>query len=515
MAGGTMMSRVLGLLRESLFAALFDRHITDAWTAAFRLPNMFRRLLGEGSLSVSFVPVFVEAHLTDSEGKTQNRAQNLVNGFYTVLLGVLGLITLLGVLYSESLLNVVLDEKYILDVEKFALTLRMAKIMFGFVFLISTYAYFMGILNALGRFGLAAMAPTLFNVALIVSTLLPRNLFPVDGDGLAWGVLVGGFLQMAILVPSLRKLGYFPSLVWDLTNPDVLRVFRNMLPGLLGSGLAQFTTIVNLKFASRLPEGTISYINWADRLLELPLSLVSVSLGTALLPTLASYWSRGERNVMTETSNYYLRLNLFVALPASFGLYVLAEPIVNVLFRRGQFGAADAKATASILGIYAMSVISISCVRVFVPAFYAIKNTWYPAMVSGICLVAHIFIAPLLMDHYGVLGLMWSSFLSASLNLLCLLFAYTFFVGPLGFRKILFSIVKFLVAGAAMVGVMTISLSLFPDNQAQFWPELMKVSIVGALGLFAYVASGFVLKTEEYEATLGRLFSKVKAKLSR
>ena len=158
MAFGTMTSRVLGQLRESLLAAYFDKRITDAWSAAFRLPNMFRRLLGEGSLSVSFIPVFVESRLDN-----QYRAQNLVNSIYTFLLIVLGALTTLGVLYPEPLLNLILDTNYILDTEKYLLTLRLTKIMFGFIFFISSYAFMMGILNALGQFALPAVAPTLWN----------------------------------------------------------------------------------------------------------------------------------------------------------------------------------------------------------------------------------------------------------------------------------------------------------------------------------------------------------------
>ena len=192
-----MTSRVLGQLRESLLAYYFDKRITDAWGAAFRIPNMFRRLLGEGSLSVSFVPIFVEA-----QHDNQLRAQNLVNSVYTFLLLILGCITAIGILHPEPLLNLVLDPAYIADTEKYLLTLRMTKIMFGFVFFISSFAYMMGILNALGKFALPAMAPTFWNICMIISTILPDSYFSVHGDQLAIGVLVGGALQAAVLVPA-------------------------------------------------------------------------------------------------------------------------------------------------------------------------------------------------------------------------------------------------------------------------------------------------------------------------
>ena len=185
MAFGTMTSRVLGQLRESLLAYYFDKRITDAWAAAFRIPNMFRRLLGEGSLSVSFIPIFVEA-----KHDNHLRAQNLVNSVYSFLLVILGCLTAVGILYPDPLLGLVLDANYINDVEKYLLTLRMTKIMFGFVFFISSYAYMMGILNALGQFTLPALAPTFWNICMIISTLLPDEYFQVQGDQLALGVLV-------------------------------------------------------------------------------------------------------------------------------------------------------------------------------------------------------------------------------------------------------------------------------------------------------------------------------------
>lgn len=419
MAFGTMTSRVLGQLRESLLAYYFDKRITDAWAAAFRIPNMFRRLLGEGSLSVSFIPVFVEA-----KHDSTLRAQNLVNSVYSFLLLVLGCLTAFGVLYPTPLLNVVLDAAYIADTEKYLLTLRMTKIMFGFVFFISSYAYMMGILNALGSFTLPAMAPTFWNLCMIISTVMPDSYFSVHGDQLAIGVLVGGALQALILVPALIKSGYFPKPSFNYKNKDFQKVIKNMAPGLLGMGLLQFTTIINLRFSSSLVEGTISYINYVDRLIELPLSLISVSLGTALLPALSGYLARGEKNQFSQTARHYLELNLIVSMAAASGLYVLAHPIINLLFGRGRFLPSDVLITADILKTYCWIMIFSSGVRVLTPAYYAVKNTWFPALTSCLCLGLHLIIAPVLMARYQVHGLMISTIISAGLNLTLLLFFF-------------------------------------------------------------------------------------------
>lgn len=494
MALGTFSSRILGLLRDMALAALFSRTITDAWTAAFRLPNLFRRLLGEGSLSVSFIPVFIEARMDSHE-----RAQNLANGLYTFLLLFLAILTAVGILFADPLLRLLLAAGY--GPEKFAITVRMARIMFGFVFFVATYAYFMGILNALGKFALPALAPTLFNVAMIVSTLIPGSFFSFEGDGLAWGVLVGGALQVGVLVPALAKLGALPRFGWRGFNEDIRRVLRNMLPGLLGMGLLQFSTIVNLKYASGLPEGAISYIYWADRLLELPLSLVSVSLGAALLPTLAVFWNQGKRQQMSETANYYLRLNLFLAIPAALGLYFLTGPIVEVLFLRGRFVMADAEATASILKIYAGLLISASCVRVLVPAYYAIKNTWFPAIAATLSLLTHIGLAPLFMESWGLEGLVLSSFVSASLNMLLLLSFYPKLIGAFDYFKFVVHLMKFVFAGVGMVislQVHGLFISWFAEGF--FAAKILALSLTILLGAASYLGLSYVLKVEELKA---------------
>jgi putative peptidoglycan lipid II flippase len=517
MAFGTMTSRVLGLVREMAFAAFFSRTITDAWTAAFRLPNLFRRLLGEGSLSVSFIPVFVEARLSDPEieGQPSQRAQNLVNSFYTLLLVVLSILTALGIIFAEPVLNVLLDPKYHEVAGKLELTVRFARIMFGFIFLMSTYAYFMGILNALGKYALAAMAPTLFNMAMIVSTLLPAGLFPVEGDGLAWGVLAGGVLQTLILVPALISRGYFPRLSFHWNNPDIYRIFKSMAGGFIGLGLMQITTLVNMRFASELGEGAISYIYWADRLLELPLSLVSVSLGTALLPTLAAMWSRKEAQRMSETTHFYLRLNLFVAIPSALGLYFLARPIVELLFQRGRFTVEDTIATSTVVQIYALILVPTSCVRVLAPAYYAVKNTWFPAIVSGVSLIIHISIAPWLMKFHGLSGLNFSTFVSSGLNFLLLLGSYEHFVAHFQWRHLLKQTLKFLIPGFFMA----LSLLLYPFWRGltgdRFVGHLISLVLTISLGAIIYLAVSTMLRLEENTATVERVYKKIARKLGR
>lgn len=513
MAFGTSTSRVLGLLREVAFAALFSRTMTDAWIAAFRLPNMFRRLLGEGSLSVSFVPVFVEARVRDGEAGG-HRARDLMDGVFTLFAGVLATITVLGTLFPEPLLHLLLDPRMTSDAEAFLMTVHMARIMFGFVFLICLYAFFMGVLNALGSFALPAMAPMLFNVAMIVSTLLPQGWFPNPGDGIAWGVIAGGFLQMGILIPALWKKGYLPRLRFHWT-PEIGRVLMNMLPGMLGLGLLQITTLVNMRFASALGEGAISWINWADRLLELPLSLVSVSLGMALLPTLADFWARGERERMSETMNFALRLNLFVSVAAAAGLYMLADPIVEVLFQRGRFTPEDTAATAQVLRIWAMILVPTACVRVLAPSYYAIKNTWFPAVVSALCLIVHVLLAPVLMERWGLTGLNSSSLVTSLLNLTLLLGFYRLLIAEFAYGKVFLSLAKFAVPAAALAGAVLIespARALLGDG---FAAKVVSLAVAIGAGALAFAAVSHLMGLEEWRETAQRFLGRIRRRLAR
>lgn len=515
MAFGTMTSRALGLLRESLLAALFDKSVTDAWAAAFRLPNMFRRLLGEGSLSVSFIPVFVEAH-----HESEERARNLVNSLYTVLLMLLTVITTIGVLFPEMFLNVVLDAQYIAQVQKYEMTRAMAQIMFGFVFCISSFAFFMGILNALGQFFWPAIAPTFWNLAMVISTLWPQSWISekarLQGHQLAWGVLIGGAVQALVLIPALKRLGFLPKISFKWLNKDLFRVFKNMGPGLIGMGLLQFTTIVNLKFASSLAEGTISYINYVDRLIELPLSLISVSLGTALLPVLSKLWVENKKNEMSEQARHYLELNLFVSISAAFGLYVLAEPIIDLLFGRGRFQAQDVQNAALILKTYCWIMVFSSGVRVLTPAYYAIKNTWFPAIISAVSLVIHIFLAPTLMAHYQVRGLMLSTITSAAVNLTLLLAFYSYFMKFFNYKNFFKRV--FLFTGQGVLIALIASLYFFLQNLFSrfllpiFFSEVLSLLLVMALVGLTIFGAGLKLFPKEFQRIYNQLSTRFSKK---
>jgi putative peptidoglycan lipid II flippase len=504
MSLGTLVSRLLGLLRESLFAALFPRWVTDAWYVAFRLPNIFRRLFGEGSLSVSFIPIFIQA-------QKEGRGVQLVSGFFMIFSSFLLTITIFGTLYMEFWLSFFLDSSYVEQAEKYAMTVRMARIMFAYIYLVCLYAFVMAILNALGQFGKAALAPAFFNVIIVLSTLIPPSVLAWDGQALAWGVLVGGVCQLAFLIPALIRSGYWPQIqLQNIWIPPVQKVFLQMLPGLVGMGLLQIMTLVNLKFASQLESGSISYITLADRLLELPLSLISVSLGVALLPTLSRIWLSSDRAHFTQVSSHHFKLNLFLSLPCAVGIYVLSQPIIELLFQRGQFTITETLITARILQVYALLILFSSSVRVFVPAFYAIKNTWYPALVSALCLVFHVLLVPQLISRYQVLGLVGSTVVSSGLNLIFLILGYRIFIGSYPWPSVLWSFFRFLIPATSMIFVLHGYSFLRESLGNSFLSRFVSLFLIIGLAGITYFLVSSLVKIPEIKGVLFRLEKKIK-----
>lgn len=514
MSLGTFSSRVLGLLRDTLFMSFFPRPITDAWTAAFRLPNILRRLLGEGSLSVSFIPVFVDCLEVDKKTGTA-KAQNFLNSLYTLLLIVLAILTAFGIVYSDKVLALTVDPSYVQNVENFSIAVRMSEIMFGFIFLMSQYALFMGVLNSFGTFGWPAMAPLFFNIAMIVSTVIPDNWFSFSGEGLAWGVLVGGILQTGVLIPSLLKKGYLPRLTLKIWTPEVKMVLSRMVPGLFGMGVLQLSLVINQRFASSLGDGPISYIYIADRLLELPLSLVSVSLGTALLPTLSGFLAAGKKQDMLDTTEYYFRLNLYVVLAAATGLYFLGEPIVELFFQRGQFTAQDTVITARVIQVWALIMVPASAVRILISGYYAIKNTWFPALLSLVSLIGHYLLAPVLMERWGLTGLNYSSLASSVFNFAVLFCAYPIFIGAIPLAKTAVSFFKFVIVCAAMGVTLQIHslLKVVLEHHWTFPVKGLTLFLCIGLGSVVFVLLSKALKLEEYENTFAKVLRKLTRKL--
>jgi putative peptidoglycan lipid II flippase len=511
-AFGTLLSRILGLLRDMMTARYFSNDVRDAFLAAFRLPNLFRRLLGEGALSIAFIPVFVEVLSGRGEhGKThaEKRARRLVSGVFSILLTFVITISILSTIFMEDILRVLLSgDAYMSVPGKFELTVHLARIMFGLLILVSAYSYFMAILNGLRQFALTAIAPCFFNLAMIaVARLSPRLAAPESA--LAWAVILGGCLQLGILIPGVWRAGFLPRPTFRWGSNDIARVVWAMLPGIFGMSILQLTSVVNMYFASHLPSGSQSYLYLADRLLELPLSLFVVSVGAALLPTLSKLHHDGNRAAMSETVNHSIRLILFIALPASVGLFVLAHPIVEVLFLGREFKYADALATAQLVQVYSLGVIVLAGTRILAQGFYAIQNTWYPAVAGLVSLISHILFAAALTRSFGLAGLAAATVASAGVNLIMLALAYNSWVGALRLRDLAKNLAKFAFCAAVMVGALQIYGIIMHQLVGRFFTRSAVLFVTIAIGLIAYMAVARVLRLREYTETVNLMGFKI------
>ncbi len=506
---GTLTSRGLGFIRDLIMAHYFSRTATDVWVVAFRLPNLFRRLFGEGALTVSFIPVFTD--FLKSEDKRD--ARDLASSVFTMLFVALSILTILGTFGAGPMVNFLSSGEGFTSIPgKLDLTIHQTKIMFCYIMLVSLYAYAMGILNAMRMFWLPAVAPALWNLAMIIGILFFRHTFNIPEDVLAWSTVAGGVLQGLILIPALKRFGYIPRLRKWWGKPAVKRVLKAMGPSVLGLSVMQLAVLINTHFASQLQEGSNSWIFWADRILELPLSIFAVSVGTAALPALSALWSRDDRVGMSEASLHALKLSLFMALPCAAGLLVLSTPMVHTLFEHGRFTAKDTLMTASIIQVYGLGVIFATGVRVLAPAFYAMKNTWLPALAAAIALFCHVIIASILTKTNGVVGLATSSVLSGGINFLVLLVAYQKMVMALNFSNLLSSLSKFMVASLGLILVASqhsiIEKFLGDSHLARIFALGMNISLSAG----AYFLVSYFLRTPELIETVGEFSKRIKRK---
>lgn len=373
--GYTMASRVLGFVRDVLTAAFLGAGpVADAFFVAQRLPNLFRSLFAEGAFSAAFVPLF--AGMIAHDGKPH--AKRFAEDAMSVLLAALFLFVVVGEFATPWLLDV-LAPGFRAEPTKFALTVGLTRITFPYLLFISLTALQGGILNSVERFAATAATPMLLNIFLIGALVLVR---PLSGEALAWALSLSGFAQFIWLMVSCHRAGLGLSLPFPRLTPEVKRMLRLMVPGVFGAGVTQLNLIVSTAVASLLPTGAVSYLYYADRLNQLPLAVVGIAVGTAILPSLSRQVRLGDDDGARHTQNRGLELALFLTLPAAIGLGVTAGPIMSVLFQRGAFGPAAAQATASALAAYAAGLPAFVLIKVMTPGFFARHDTATPVKIA-------------------------------------------------------------------------------------------------------------------------------------
>ncbi|MCI0595667.1 MAG: murein biosynthesis integral membrane protein MurJ [candidate division Zixibacteria bacterium] len=389
-AGGvsaaTTGSRILGLAREQVFAYLFGAGLaTDAFIAAFRIPNLLRDLFAEGAMSAAFVPAFSKK--LSLEGK-QN-AFFLFNLVGNALVVVLAVVVLLGIYFTPAVVSAIAP-----GFEKIAgkaeLTVDMARIMFPYLILVALAALTMGVLNSLGHFTWPAFSSAFLNIGMIAAGFALCPLFDPPIIGMAYGVLLGGFLQWAVQMPSLKNEGYRYRPVFSFRHPELLAVVGLVIPAVVGIASTEVNIFVNTQIASLMPEGAVSYLNYAFRLMHFPLGVFGVALATVSLPALSQKVAANDMKGVGDTAASAMGLVFFLNVPASLFLMVAAVPVISVLFQHGRFGPQDTLLTAPALQLYALGLLGYSGVRVLAPVFYAFADTKTPVKAGILAVFSNI-----------------------------------------------------------------------------------------------------------------------------
>lgn len=419
---GTLASRLLGVVRDVLRAYLFGTGIAaDAFTVAFRLPNMLRALFAEGALSAAFVPVLTESMERDDPQEWKR----LVLRVATLLTLALTLVTLLGILIAPYLIPLIVPG-YAKVPGKIELTVTLTRWLFPYIFFIGLATLAMGTLNARRRFTTPAMSAAVLNVAMIgaMAWLCPR-MGPDSSHmilGLAWGVLIGGALQLAIQIPPLLREGLWLRFRVSLRDPRIRRIGALMLPGVVGLGVAEINAFVDTFLASLLPSGSVAALEYGQRVMQLPLGAFAVALGTAVLPTLARHAVRNETEPLRDTFRLALRLTGFILLPVTGLFLVVHRPLLRLIFERGAF--ADGRSlemTALAFVFYTVGLCAYGAVKVIVPVFYARQNTRTPVRIAMCAMIANIVLNLILMQLLGLGGLALATALASMLNVTLLL----------------------------------------------------------------------------------------------
>ncbi|HYZ63128.1 MAG TPA: murein biosynthesis integral membrane protein MurJ, partial [Acetobacteraceae bacterium] len=414
--GWTAASRVAGFVRDILIAALAGTGpVADAFFVALRVPNLFRRLFGEGAFNAAFVPEFSGILATEGTQAAKRFAEQAI----AVLAFWLLLLTVLGEIFMPQLMRL-LAPGFMAIPGKAELTVALARITFPYVFLICLAALLSGVLNGLDRFAAAAAAPLLFNTVSIGAMLLLTPWVPTVGHALAWGVTISGVLQLALLAWAVRRAGMALHIPRPRLTPQMRVLLARMGPGLLGAGVTQLNLAVDVIIVSLLPPGSASLLYYADRVNQLPLGVIGTAVGTAILPLLSRQARAGEAREAIQTLNRALELSLVLTLPAALGLAVAGFPIMLVLFGRGAFDATAAELSAQSLAAYAFGLPAFVVVKVLVPAFFAHGDTSTPVRVGFAAIGLNLALNLLFMVPLQHMGPALATSLSALFNVIML-----------------------------------------------------------------------------------------------
>jgi putative peptidoglycan lipid II flippase len=419
----TLLSRITGLVRELLVASTFGASaMTDAFNVAFRIPNLFRRLFAEGAFSQAFVPVLAASKAQQGDEATHR----LIDHVATLLTWVLLVTCVVGVLAAPVLVWVMASGLQ-QNPQGYDAAVFMTRFMFPYIGFMSLVALSSGVLNTWRRFAVSASTPVLLNIAMISAAWLLAPWFKAQGIepiyAMGVGVIVGGMLQLGVQIPALKRLGLLPHIALHgagiraaIADPGTRRIGRLMLPALLGVSVAQISLLINTQIASHLPTGSVSWLTYADRLMEFPTAMLGVALGVVLMPQLAAARAAGDPAQYSAYLDWGLRIVVVLAVPSALGLLLYAKPIVAVLYHNGAFSAADVDQTTTALMGYAAGLLGLVAIKVLAPGYYANQDIKTPVRIAIVILVLTQLLNLVLVPIFQVAGLSLSIGLAAMVN---------------------------------------------------------------------------------------------------
>ncbi|MCL2669663.1 MAG: murein biosynthesis integral membrane protein MurJ [Syntrophaceae bacterium] len=496
----TMLSRVFGLIRDTVVAGFFGAGwMADAFFVAFRIPNLLRRLLAEGSLTVSFIPVFTEY----LRNKSREEALELADIVFTALSVILVIVSLAGVCLAPLIVTIMAPG---FTPVQYDLAVFLTRFMFPYILLISLVALCMGILNSLRHFAAPALSPVVLNIAMILAAITLRGFFEEPVVALAVGVMAGGVLQLALQWPFLIRMGVRLKPNFRLNHPGLNRIGCLMLPATFGAAIYQLNVFIGTILASLLPTGSVSFLYYADRIVELPLGVFAIAVGTASLPSFSEQAALGKMEELKRTIAFSLRLILFITIPASIALILLRVPIISVLFQRGAFNAAATALTAEALLCYTLGLWAFSTIRIVVSAFYSLQDTKAPMKAAIAALLVNGIFSLALMFPFRHAGLALATSIASGVNVTILWIILQRRVGKILDRLFYVSLAKTCFASLIMAGVICLIDLLFPWQGAGPFPARLTYLILTVCGGgAAYFAAALLLKNPELAIVLNSL----------
>ena len=506
-----MTSRVLGVVREQVIAAYFGAGAaTDAYNVAFRLPQLLRDLFAEGAMSAAFVPTFTRTLTREGKEAAFRLGSQVVNG----LLLVTGILVVLGIVFAGPLTESY-AEKFIAYPGKLELTIELTRINMPFLIMVAVAAAFMGMLNALHRFFIPATSPAMFNLVFIAATVILVPVFRQMGIepvmALSVGMLGGGLAQMLAQWPALRREGYQHQFILNHRDPALREVIFLMGPGTIGAAAAQINLFVNTSLATGVP-GLPTALRYAFLLMYLPIGIFGVSVATATIPNLARQGAEGAHGAMTSTVSWAIRLMLVLSIPATVGLMVLAQPIVQLIFERGRFDAASTAMTAAALACYAPGIVGYSIVKIASPSFYSLREVRTPLIVSLVTIAVNLGLSVWLFAVIGFRGLALGTAIAANVNAVLLLVFLAKRIGGIESGRILNTLIRIGIASAPMAVAAWYTHAWLVTAVPGSGLLIRTVQVFGAIGvaLGVLAAAAWALRVQEFAAAMSRILGRLR-----